>query len=159
MTMFFTRFESPVCEIILAGNEEGLRHLHLLTGEGKREFSVDESWVRNDDFFSETTRQILEFLADKRTKFDVKLNPQGTEFQKKVWAELCSIPKGETRSYKEIAQKIGNEKASRAVGMANSKNPIPLIIPCHRVVGANGNLTGFAHGLRIKQQLIEIEKK
>lgn len=157
MTVFYTKFKSPICEIILAGNEDGLSNLHLQTEDGKREFSIEEAWVRNDDFFTDLTAQIMDFLTGKRSSFDVNLNPQGTEFQKKVWAELCKIPKGETRSYKEVAIKIGNKNASRAVGMANSKNPIPLIIPCHRVLGQNGSLTGFAHGLRVKHRLLEIE--
>ena len=98
------------------------------------------------------------FWSGKRTQFDVKLNPQGTAFQKRVWSELCKIPCGETRSYKDIAIALGNENASRAVGTANGKNPVPLIIPCHRVIAADGSLAGFAHGTKIKQQLLDIEK-
>ena len=157
--MFYTRFNTPICEIILAGDDDGLQHLHLNTGQGKRRFSISDSWKRNDHFFANIKKQILEYCSGKRKQFDIPLNPQGTQFQLKVWDALQTIPSGETRSYKEIAEQTGNPAACRAVGMANSRNPIPLIIPCHRVVGANGKLTGFAHGLEIKQRLIDLEKR
>ncbi|MDO4550417.1 MAG: methylated-DNA--[protein]-cysteine S-methyltransferase [Planctomycetia bacterium] len=102
-------------------------------------------------------RQLQEYLVGKRKIFDLPLAPQGTEFQKKVWRELLKIPYGQTVSYKYIAEKIGNSRAARAVGMANHRNPIPIFIPCHRVVGASGNLTGFRGGLEIKQKLLKIE--
>ncbi|MFW5497657.1 MULTISPECIES: methylated-DNA--[protein]-cysteine S-methyltransferase [unclassified Maridesulfovibrio] len=158
MNTFYTRFMTPLCEIILAGSEDGLSHLHMQTGEGHRVFEVNPEWVRNDDFFAEIRGQIEEFLSGSRSEFNVKLNPQGTDFQKRVWSELCKIPCGETRSYKEIAIALGNENASRAVGTANGKNPVPLIIPCHRVIAADGSLAGFAHGTKIKQKLLDIEK-
>ncbi len=157
--MYYTRFNTSLCEIILAGDEEGLCHLHLNTGEGKRKFEVLPEWIRNDIFFEEIKNQIDEYIAGTRREFTVRLNPQGTDFQKKVWQKLSKIPFGELRSYKDIASSIGNEKASRAVGMANSMNPIPLIVPCHRVVGASGKLTGFAHGLEIKAKLIDLETR
>lgn len=91
-------------------------------------------------------------------KFDLPLDARGTEFQKKVWNELLRIPYGETKSYKDIAVAIGNEKACRAIGMANNKNPIPIIIPCHRVIGSNGKLVGYAGGLNVKEKLLNIEK-
>lgn len=147
------------CEVVLVGNENGLSHLHLQTGEGKRVFEISEDWIRNDLFFEKTVRQIEEYFRGRRIHFDLRLNPDGTDFQKSVWAELCRIPYGATCSYKDVAQKIGNPGASRAVGMANSRNPIPLIIPCHRVVGAGGSLTGFAHGLNIKRKLLDLEAR
>ncbi|WP_297133868.1 methylated-DNA--[protein]-cysteine S-methyltransferase [Terrisporobacter sp.] len=101
--------------------------------------------------------QINEYLQGKRNKFDLPLDLKGTEFQNKVWNELRNIPYGETRSYKDIAVAIGNENASRAIGMANNRNPIPIIIPCHRVVGSNGKLVGYAGGLDIKEKLLNIE--
>ncbi|GAA0182479.1 methylated-DNA--[protein]-cysteine S-methyltransferase [Clostridium sediminicola] len=155
--MYYTRFNTRFCEIILVGDEEGLTNLHLNTGEGKRTFEILDEWILNDDFFTEIINEIEEYFNGKRKTFNVKLNPQGTDYQKKVWNELCKIPYGEVYTYKQVATRIGNEKASRAVGMANSKNPIPLIIPCHRVVGSNGKLTGFAHGLTIKKKLIKHE--
>lgn len=155
--MYYTRFNTRFCEIILVGDEQGLANLHLNTGEGKRTFEISDEWILKDDFFLETINEIEEYFNGKRKVFTVKLNPQGTDYQKKVWNELFKIPYGEVYTYKQVAIKIGNEKASRAVGMANSKNPIPLIIPCHRVVGSNGKLTGFAHGLAIKERLIKHE--
>ena len=156
--MYYTTFNTRFCKVILAGDENGLAHLHLNTGEGSREFEIQESWEFKPDFFEDIKLQVLEYLDGKRKTFNVALNATGTEFQKKVWAKLCDIPYGALVSYKDIAKKMGNSKASRAVGAANGKNPIPLIIPCHRVVGSNGNLTGFAHGLNIKKKLIALEK-
>ncbi|WP_432666474.1 methylated-DNA--[protein]-cysteine S-methyltransferase [Wukongibacter baidiensis] len=155
--MYYTRFNTKFCEIILVGDEDGLTNLHLNTGEGKRIFEISDKWIRKDDFFIDAINEIEEFFEGKRKTFTIKLNPKGTDYQKKVWNELSKIPYGEIYTYKQIATSIGNKKASRAVGMANSKNPIPLIIPCHRVVGSNGKLTGFAHGLTIKEKLINFE--
>lgn len=103
--------------------------------------------------------QIQEYLLGKRKVFDLPLEMEGTPFQRKVWQTLCSIPYGETRTYKEIAIQIGNEKACRAVGMANHKNPIGIIVPCHRVIGANKKLVGYAGGLDKKEFLLKLEKK
>ena len=103
--------------------------------------------------------QIEEYLNGKRKKFNLPINPKGTEFQKKVWKSLMKIPYGKTLSYKEIANFIGNKNASRAVGMANNKNPILIVIPCHRVIGSNGNLIGYAGGIGMKQKLLNIEKE
>jgi methylated-DNA-[protein]-cysteine S-methyltransferase len=107
----------------------------------------------------EAIKQLNEYLDGNRSSFDLQLEPKGTEFQRKVWNALKEIPYGETRSYGEIAKVIGNEKASRAVGMANNKNPIAIIVPCHRVIGANGKLVGYAGGLDIKEKLLNLEKK
>ncbi len=103
--------------------------------------------------------QLREYFEGKRKTFDIPYEMHGTEFQKKVWRALCDIPYGETRSYKEIAIAVGNEKASRAVGMANNRNPIGIIVPCHRVIGASGKLVGYAGGLEMKQFLLELEKR
>lgn len=103
-------------------------------------------------------RQLTEYFAGMRKNFELPLNPKGTEFQKKVWQALCTIPYGETRSYSEIAMQVGNPKACRAVGGANHRNPILILIPCHRVVGAGGDLTGFACGLETKRYLLKLEK-
>lgn len=104
-------------------------------------------------------KQLEEYFAKKRKAFDLLLKPEGTQFQQKIWQLLCDIPYGETRSYGQIAAAAGNPKASRAVGMANHNNPIMIVIPCHRVIGANGSLTGYAGGLGIKQALLDLEKK
>jgi len=106
----------------------------------------------------EAIKQLNEYFEGKRNLFDLPLAPEGTEFQKKVWSALKEIPFGETKSYGEIAKVIGNEKASRAVGMANNKNPIMIVIPCHRVIGANGKLVGYAGGIEIKEILLNLEK-
>ncbi|MDR2571192.1 MAG: methylated-DNA--[protein]-cysteine S-methyltransferase [Oscillospiraceae bacterium] len=102
--------------------------------------------------------QLREYFIGKRREFDLPLKPHGTDFQRSVWNVLCDIPYGETRTYKQIAETINNPKACRAVGMANNKNPIWIIIPCHRVIGADGALTGYGGGLEMKQRLLEIEK-
>ncbi len=103
--------------------------------------------------------QLCEYLNGKRKLFDLPLDPQGTDFQKKVWQALCDIPYGETRSYKQVATAIGNEKASRAVGLSNNRNPIMMVIPCHRVIGSSGKLVGYAGGLNMKKQLLSMEKE
>lgn len=107
----------------------------------------------------ETKRQLQEYLEGKRKEFELPIEQEGTKFQKQVWEALRKIPYGETRTYKEIAKMVGNEKASRAVGMANNKNSIPIIIPCHRVIGSNGKLVGYALGLDVKQYLLDLENK
>ena len=104
-------------------------------------------------------KQLEEYFAGKRQVFDLPLDMQGTDFQKKVWQSLCDIPYGETRSYKQIAEQIGSPKACRAIGNANNANPISVIVPCHRVIGANGKLVGYAGGLDLKQELLNIEKQ
>ncbi len=101
--------------------------------------------------------EISEYFDGKRRNFTFKTNAKGTDFQKKVWSALCEIPYGETRTYKEIAKAIGNEKASRAVGMANNKNPLHIVVPCHRVIGANGKLVGYAGGVEMKENLLKME--
>lgn len=103
--------------------------------------------------------QVTEYFQGKRKEFHFPYKLHGTEFQKKVWKALCDIPYGETRSYKDIAIAVGNEKASRAIGMANNKNPIGIAVPCHRVIGANGSLVGYAGGLSMKKFLLELEAK
>ena len=110
------------------------------------------SEILNDAF-----NQLEEYLSGQRTNFDLPLNPHGTKFQQKVWSTLLSIPYGETRSYKDIAEKIGDKNSSRAVGFANNKNPIPIFIPCHRVISSTGDLTGYSGGLELKQQLLLLE--
>ncbi len=156
--MFYSIFKNQMCDIILVGDDNGLSNLHLNTHKGKRKFEIDPLWTLNDEFFSELTIQLEKYFRGELYDFDVKLNPSGTDYQKKVWKELRNIKFGQLCTYKDIAIRLNNPGASRAVGMANSKNPIPLIVPCHRVIGSNGKLTGFAHGLEIKEQLIEFEK-
>jgi methylated-DNA-[protein]-cysteine S-methyltransferase len=104
-------------------------------------------------------RQLREYFQGKRTAFDLKLHPKGTPFQKAVWKALAAIPYGETRSYGEIAKAVGNPAAVRAVGLANGRNPLPIVVPCHRVIGANGHLVGYGGGLPVKQALLDRERE
>lgn len=113
--------------------------------------------IEETDLIKECYKQLKEYFEGNRRAFDLPLETRGTEFQKKVWDELLKIPYGETKSYKDIAIAIGNEKACRAIGMANNKNHIPIIIPCHRVIGSNGKLVGYAGGLNVKEKLLNIE--
>ncbi|GKX29759.1 methylated-DNA--protein-cysteine methyltransferase [Vallitalea longa] len=155
--MYYGIYDSPLFPIIVVGNEEGLIYIHLETKTGKK-FDISEKWIRNEDFFKETFRQLDEYFKGQRMDFDLKLNPNGTEFQKKVWNALIEIPFGTICSYKDIAMAIDNPKACRAVGMANSKNPIAIVIPCHRVIGKNGKLVGYAGGIDTKEKLLDLEK-
>ena len=111
------------------------------------------------DFIKDIKHQLDEYFSGKRRNFDVKINPKGTDFQKLVWGELRKIPYGETKSYGDIAQSIGNKNAQRAVGSACNKNPVMIIVPCHRVISKNGGLGGFACGLEIKKKLLKIEQE
>lgn len=120
------------------------------------EDQIDE--MNETELLKKAAMQLNEYLEGKRNSFDLPLKPKGTEFQKKVWAALCDIPYGETRSYKQIAEAVDNPKGCRAVGMANNKNPIMIFIPCHRVVGSDGSLTGYAGGLDMKEKLLSLEK-
>lgn len=115
--------------------------------------------IKETDLIKECYKQLKEYLQGERRVFDVPIEFNGTKFQNTVWKELLKIPYGETRSYKDIAVAIGNEKACRAIGMANNKNPISIIVPCHRVLGSNGKLVGYAGGLDIKEKLLNIEKR
>ena len=122
------------------------------------DYKKEDEIEKETDAIRKTYLQLKEYLSGKRKNFDIEIEMIGTEFQKKVWKELLNIPYGETRSYKDIAIAIGNEKACKAVGNANNKNPIAIIVPCHRVVGSNGSMTGYAGGLDIKEKLLKIEK-
>lgn len=119
--------------------------------------NIDDN-IEETDLIKECFKQLKEYFEGSRREFDLPIEMNGTQFQKKVWKELLKIPYGETRSYKDIAISIGNEKACRAIGMANNKNHIPIIIPCHRVIGYNGKLVGYAGGIDIKEKLLNIEK-
>ena len=145
-------YASPVGKLLLAGDEDGLQRVQF-----ECNIEVDERWHEDKVIFKTVILQLDEYFAKKRQSFDLKLNPQGTPFQKSVWKRLEKIEFGKTKYYAEIAEEINNPKAARAIGMANNKNPIPIIIPCHRVIGKNGTLTGFASGLDIKQQLLDLE--
>jgi methylated-DNA-[protein]-cysteine S-methyltransferase len=155
--MVFTRMESPVGPLTLVADGAGLRQINFPRGPGLSE--IDESWRESASSFIEAIRQLRAYFAGELETFDLPLAPQGTVFQKNVWNNLCEIPYGQTISYGELARRIGNPNASRAVGLANGSNPIPIVIPCHRVIGANGKLTGYGGGLHIKEKLLALEKR
>jgi len=154
--MYYDIIESLVCPILLAGDEKGLKHVIFLKGE--RQVEIPDDWVENKELFREATRQLDAYFSGKLESFDLKLAPEGTEFQKSVWKALCKIPYGETRTYKDIAASVGKPKAYRAVGLANNRNQIAIIVPCHRVIGSNGKLTGYASGLDLKAFLLKLEE-
>lgn len=125
--------------------------------KGKRK-KPEIGWIEDNTIFPDAVSQLTEYFDGRLKQFDLNLQPKGTEFQQQVWQALLTIPYGTTVSYGDIAEQINNPKAFRAVGLANRSNPIPIIIPCHRVIGKNGKLTGFAGGLDIKQTLLALEK-
>lgn len=145
---------SPVGKIGIIEEEKNIVRVEILDNEHNEEEIKEEE----TEILKEAKKQLTEYFLKKRTKFDLPLNPKGTDFMKKVWKALIEIPYGEVRTYKEIATKIGSSKASRAVGMANHKNPIPIIIPCHRVIGTNSKLVGYALGIDIKDYLLNLER-
>ncbi len=153
----YTYMESLVGPIMLARVDAGLTH--ILFQNSKYPAKIREGWRRDDAPLREAIDQLRAYFAGKRVEFNLPLAPGGTPFQKKVWAALCEIPCGETRNYGELATHIGFPDASRAVGAANGRNPIAIVVPCHRVIGANGKLTGYAGGLSIKQALLEHEAR
>jgi methylated-DNA-[protein]-cysteine S-methyltransferase len=147
--------DSPVGPLTLAGANGRLRHLRMVdqTYEPSR-----EGWEIDDDAFADAAAQLEAYFAGELLEFDLEMDMVGTEFQKRVWAALVTIPYGETRTYGQIAQQIGSPGASRAVGLANGHNPVGIIVPCHRVIGANGSLTGYGGGLERKKQLLDMER-
>jgi methylated-DNA-[protein]-cysteine S-methyltransferase len=155
--IYYSRFESPVGPLLLAGSKAGLQLVSF--GAGNRTRSVDPEWRLDDSAFVEVVRQLQSYFIGERKTFDLALVLEGTDFQKRVWTELRKIPYGETISYKGLAEMIGSPKAVRAVGAANGANPIPIIIPCHRVIGNDGSLTGFGGGLPLKKHLLELESQ
>lgn len=155
--MFYTIVPSPVGKLRLVGSDRGLV---AVSWESKRS-SVPRLETMEDPHHPvlvEVARQLDQYFAGQRKEFELKLEFRGTDFQKRVWDELLKIPFGETRTYGEIARRLGNVNAMRAVGAANGRNPIPIIAPCHRVIGASGDLVGFGGGLEVKEYLINFER-
>jgi methylated-DNA-[protein]-cysteine S-methyltransferase len=159
MTYFFKTMESPVGELKLVASDKGLTAIIWENDDPLRIRLSPMSEDQNHPVLLEVERQLKGYFSGKRKSFSLDLDFKGTEFQKKVWAALLTIPFGETRSYGQIAKQIKSPKAVRAVGAANGKNPISIIAPCHRVIGANGKLTGFAGGLEAKALLLALEGK
>jgi methylated-DNA-[protein]-cysteine S-methyltransferase len=155
--VFYTTIESPVGPLLLGGDERGLRRVSFENSNHSAPPRAD--WKLDNEPFSEVIRQLQAYFRGELKEFDLPLAMEGTEFQLRVWNALRAIPYGETISYARLAERIGNPKAVRAVGLANGSNPIPIIVPCHRVIGSDGSLTGFGGGLSTKKMLLELENK
>jgi methylated-DNA-[protein]-cysteine S-methyltransferase len=153
--MHYRYISTPIGQLMLAGDELGLQMVGF--PEGKGQITPDVSWQLQDSGFKEVETQLQEYFNGQRRSFDLLLVPSGTDFQRSVLTALQTIPYGETRSYADIARQIGRPAAVRAVGAANGRNPLPIVIPCHRVIGADGSLTGFGGGLATKLLLLQLE--
>ncbi|BBY96570.1 methylated-DNA--[protein]-cysteine S-methyltransferase [Mycolicibacterium fallax] len=148
--------DSPIGPLTLAGDDGVLTHLRM----DDQTYEPDRAgWVRADDAFPDAVAQLAAYFAGELQEFDLPMELAGTDFQRRVWAALTTIPYGQTRSYGQIAEQIGSPQASRAVGLANGHNPISIIVPCHRVIGANGSLTGYGGGLDRKKTLLALERE
>lgn len=153
--MYYCYLGTPIGDLLLAGDDTALSLVGFPEGSMRREPESD--WIYNEQPFADARAQLLEYFDGKRRDFDLPLNLSGTEFQMLVLEELRRIPYGETASYGAVAKRIGRPKAMRAVGAANGRNPIPIIVPCHRVIGSSGDLTGFGGGLTTKEALLRLE--
>ena len=153
--MYYCYFETPIGELLLAGEADSLSMIGFPKGAMRRDPEAD--WIYNEAPFENVRSQLAEYFAGERKEFDLPLSLSGTEFQVLVLEALQQIPYGETKSYGAVAKQIGRPKAMRAVGAANGRNPIPIIVPCHRVIGTSGDLTGFGGGLDTKAALLRLE--
>lgn len=159
-TRCWTRMDSPIGDLLLTGSEEGLtglylnRHINPAVDPGS-----DAGWLHDDAHFADALAQLEAYFSGQLRVFDVALSPIGTPFQLSVWGALRTIPYGETRSYGAIAAQLGAPGAARAVGLANGRNPISIIVPCHRVIGSSGTLTGYSGGLERKRYLLDLERE
>lgn len=153
--MLYSIAPTPIGDLILLG--DGVALTGASFPEGRKAPVLDEMYVRDDDAFAEARRQLTAYFAGELKTFDLPLDPHGTAFQKRVWQALLQLPYGTTTTYGQLAVQLGDPKAVRAVGLANGRNPIPVVIPCHRVIGADGSLTGYGGGLHRKQWLLALE--
>lgn len=153
--MYYCYLDTPIGELLLAGDADGLTLIGFPKGSMRREAEPD--WIFNEKPLGEACRQLREYFAGERREFDLPLKLSGTEFQISVLRALQEIPYGQTVSYGEIARRIGRPRAVRAVGAANGRNPLPIVVPCHRVIGSTGDLTGFGGGLDTKEALLRLE--
>ena len=158
MPYAYKTMKTPVGVLKLIASDRGLAAILWENDDPKRVRLTPLTEDKNHPVLLETERQLAEYFAGRLKNFSLKFDPMGTEFQKEVWNALSTIPFGETRSYAQIAKQVGRPKAVRAVGAANGKNPISIIVPCHRVIGSNGKLTGFAGGLETKEVLLNLEQ-
>ena len=155
--MQYLNMESPVGPLLLAGSDAGLRLIGFSQGSMAR--TPDAHWTHVPTAFANAQTQLNEYFEGGRRTFDLALDPAGTAFQRAVWQALLAIPYGETRSYLDVAKAVGKPKAVRAVGSANGRNPLPIVVPCHRVIGSDGSLTGFGGGLENKKLLLALEQR
>jgi methylated-DNA-[protein]-cysteine S-methyltransferase len=154
-TMIYTHIATPIGHLLAARNGQGLTAIHFEKHGAPA--APKEEWMRDDGAFDDVREELRAYFARELQTFTVPLAPRGTPFQLDVWSALRTIRYGETRSYQQLARMIGREKAVRAVGAANGANPLPIIIPCHRVIGSNGSLTGFGGGVSVKRFLLDLE--
>ena len=159
MELFFNTMPSPIGALKLVASDTGVVTIHWEVDAGRKTAFCRPDAQPRHPILRATEQQLREYFAGTRQTFSLPLDVRGTSFQKSVWAALLTIPFGETRTYGDIARQISKPTASRAVGAANGRNPIPIITPCHRVIGASGKLVGFAGGLPIKQQLLDLETR
>lgn len=155
--MYYSYVESPVGRLLIVADDQGLRQVNFPTA--RKKVAPARGWARDDDKLREAREQLEAYFRGDRKEFDLPLVIDGTAFQREVLRALQKIPYGETRSYADIARDIGRPKAVRAVGGANGRNPLSIVIPCHRVIGASGELTGFGGGLGVKKALLELERE
>lgn len=153
---YYVDLDTPIGTVRVVEEDNCIVSVHTMR---ELEQIFGDKQYKETPLLLEAKQQLTEYFAGKRKNFDLPLRPQGTDFQKRVWEQLKQIPYGETRTYGQIAKAAGNPKASRAVGGANNKNPIGIIVPCHRVIGASGKLVGYAGGLDIKEKLLALEKE
>jgi methylated-DNA-[protein]-cysteine S-methyltransferase len=147
---------TPVGDMMIVGDDDSVHHIHLPGSFDAGRFAPDRAG--SPAAVHEAVAQIAAYFAHNLREFSLPLDPRGTQFQRRVWFALADIPYGETESYGELAARVGNPKACRAVGLANGRNPVPLVLPCHRVIGADGSLTGYGGGLTLKQSLLDHER-
>jgi methylated-DNA-[protein]-cysteine S-methyltransferase len=155
-SIYYSQIASPLGPLLVTLQHDQLTNVCM--NQQKRAVAIQPEWINEDKPFRSLAEQFYQYFLGKRHQFDIPIRLQGTTFQEIVWNELLSIPYGTTTTYGELAKRIGNPKAVRAVGMANGQNPIPIIVPCHRVIGSNGKLTGFSGGLHNKAMLLSLEE-
>lgn len=151
--------ETPVGPMLLAGNDDSLHNVFLPNAAGELAETIDPAREGLPRAVAKAERQLGEYFSGERREFDLPLDPQGTDFQRAVWLALGEIPYGETATYGDVAARVGKPTAYRAVGATNGRNPLPVVLPCHRVIGANGKLVGYGGGLELKQQLLDHERR
>lgn len=153
--IYYTTIDSPLGEILLTGTTAGLSGIYFQEGANRQEPEAD--WERDEAIFAEAIAQLQAYFAGSLRRFDLPLVLQGTPFEMAVWQLVRAIPYGETTTYGSLARKLGKPGAARAVGLANGRNPLPIIIPCHRVIGSDGSLTGYGAGISFKEALLATE--